>query len=107
TLVDALGDRQQAAADGGGFGGVFGFEQNAVVLVGVQRLLASALTAKAQPTEGNAGVAFFLQRELDDATDHVIVEQRDDLGDLRRGRAMGQHTINQLHDVAAQIAQRI
>ncbi|MNP58207.1 hypothetical protein D3C76_1531050 [compost metagenome] len=82
TLVDVLRQRQQAATDLGGVGGIAGLEQNAVVLVGVQGLFSPALTAKAQPAERHARIAFFFDCQLDHPAHGVIVEQGNDLGYL-------------------------
>ena len=56
-VVDLLRNGQQTLANLGGLGGVFGLEQDAVVLVGVQGLLASPFAAETQPGERHAGVA--------------------------------------------------
>ncbi|MOA08102.1 hypothetical protein D3C78_1278420 [compost metagenome] len=79
-----------------------GFEQNAVVLIGVQGLLATAFTAEAQPTEWHAGITFFGEGQFDHPAHGVIVEQGNDVGDLCRRRAMGQHAFDQLADFAPQ-----
>lgn len=92
---------KQPVTDLGSFDGVLGLEQNAVVLVGVQRLLAAAFAAETQPTEWHAGVAFFRQGQLDHPADGVVVEQRNDVGDLGGRRAMSKHTFHQLADFTA------
>lgn len=82
-MIDVLRQRQQAGADGVGFGAVGCFEEDAVVLVGMQGLLATSFAAKAQPAEWHAGVAALGQRQLDYPAHGVVVEQGDDLGYLR------------------------
>ncbi|MND76092.1 hypothetical protein D3C80_677290 [compost metagenome] len=62
---------------------IAGFENNAVVLVRMQGLFAPPFTAKAQPAERHARIAFFRNRQLDHPAHGVIVEERDDLCDLR------------------------
>ncbi|MNJ62093.1 hypothetical protein D3C77_579210 [compost metagenome] len=83
ALVDVLRQWQQTAADFSGVSGIAGLENDAVVLIGVQGLFAPAFTAKAQPTERHTGIAFFRNRQFDYPADGVIVEQGNDLGDLR------------------------
>ncbi|MNX98263.1 hypothetical protein D3C86_1306640 [compost metagenome] len=102
ALVDLLGNGQQLAANLGGMGRIPGFEQNAVVLIGVQGLLATAFAAETQPAERHAGVAFFGEGQFDHPAHGVVVEQGDDVGDLRRRRAVGQHALDQLTDFAPQ-----
>ena len=88
-------------------GVVGGFEEDAIVLVGMQGLLAAPLAAEAQPAERHAGVAAFGYGQLDHPAYRVVVEQRDDLGDLGRGGAVSEHALYQLTDLAAHLHQRI
>ncbi len=97
-----MGDGQQLPANLGGVGRIPRFEQNAVVLIGVQCLFAAAFAAEAQPAERNAGIAFLGQGQLDHPAHGVVVEQGDDVGDLGRRRTVGQHAFHQLTDFAAQ-----
>ncbi|MNJ34450.1 hypothetical protein D3C77_291640 [compost metagenome] len=83
-------------------GRIASLENDAVVLIGVQGLFAAAFTAKAQPTERHARVALVLDGQFDHSAHGVVVEQGDDLGDLRRRRPMGQHAFDQLADFTAQ-----
>src|SRR5690606_39436059 len=101
ALVDVLGQRQQAATQRGGLGCGTGLEHDAVVLVGVQRLLAAAFATETQPAKGHAGVAKFLDAQFDDPAYGVVVEQGDQLGDLRGARAVGQHALDQQANVFA------
>ena len=96
------GQRQQAAANGRGVGRIGGVEEDAVVLVCIHGLLAPAFAAKAQPGKGHAGVAKGLDTQFDHPAHGVVVELGDQLGDLGRGRPVGEHVIDQLLDVAAQ-----
>ncbi len=72
----------------------------------MQRLLATAFAAKAQPAECDAGIAFLCKRQLYHPAYGVVVEQGDDLGYLGRRRAMGEHAINQLDYIAPQAGER-
>ena len=81
-LVDLLGQRQQHGAPflsllGGGSG-----EHDAVVLIGVQRLLLTPLTAKTQPTERHTRITMLGDTQLDHTAYGVIIEQRNDSSDL-------------------------
>ena len=82
--VDELGDGQQALTNLGRLRRIGRFEQDAVVLIGVQCLLPSPFAAEAQPGKRHAWVAFFGQHQLDDTAHGVVVEQGDDVGDLGR-----------------------
>ncbi len=101
VLIDLLGDGQQLAANLGGVSRVAGFEQNAVVLIGMQRLLAATFAAETQPTERHARVTFLGEHQFDHPAHGVVVEQGDDVGDLGRGCAVRQHPLHQLADLAA------
>ncbi|MND62412.1 hypothetical protein D3C80_536960 [compost metagenome] len=105
VVVDQLGQGQQHLADLGSMGGVAGFEQDAVVLVGVQGLFTPPFAAKAQPAERDTRVALLCNGQFDDPADHVVIEQGDDLGDLAGGGAVGQHALDQLTDITAQGSQ--
>src|SRR5581483_5998958 len=65
-----------------------GVEQNAVVLVGLERLLLAAFAAEGEPHERNRRIAGVGETKRDYAPGDVVIERRDDLRQLNDGSAL-------------------
>ena len=81
-------------------------EDDAVVLVGRERLLQPALATERDPAQPDPAQRMLRKLEFEHALGEAVVERGDKLGEMLGGNAVGEHVPRELPDFTRRLLQR-